>query len=138
MFINGLNLHEIKSEIFFDYKGDFDLNASMAIGPVEQKTNLAYKSLDDFDSYINAIDISYDSEDNILTGYLYKTNTTKFKVVKRSPFGKSANYMKEIVEYNERSCDIPISEMCFIICISYYNITIHTEKLRHFIRKEKY
>ena len=138
MYINGLNLHEIKSENFFDYTGDFDLNGSMVIGPVEQKTNLSYKSLDDFERYINETDISYDSEDNILTGYIFKMNTAKFKVVKRSAFGESANYMKEIVEYNERSCDIPTSGMCFVICINYYNITIYTEKLRHSIRKEKY
>ena len=40
IFLNGLSLHEIKNEILLDYKGDFELNGSTVIGPVERKTNL--------------------------------------------------------------------------------------------------
>ena len=40
--------------------------------------------MDDFESYINAIDIDYDSEDVIFTGYIYKLNTPQFNVVKPS------------------------------------------------------
>ena len=55
-YVNGLNLHEIKSEILEDHTGDFELIGSMLVGDVEQKTNNRFKNVDDFESYINAID----------------------------------------------------------------------------------
>ena len=76
-----LNLHEIKNEILQDYTGDFELNGKMNIGPVEHKTNIRFKNMDDFERYINAIDIDYDSEDVTFFGYLYKLDTPQFKVV---------------------------------------------------------
>ena len=63
-YVNGLNLHEIKNQILEDYTGDFELIGSMLVGEVEQKTNIRFKIVDDFESYIIAIDNSgYDSED---------------------------------------------------------------------------
>ena len=120
IFINNLNLHEIKDEILHDYSGDFELNGKMIVGPVEHKTNIRFKNMDDFERYINAIDIDYDSEDVTFTGYLYKLNTPHFKVVKRSAYGKGSNYMQESVEYHGQNCYIPTSGMCFIKCIKYF------------------
>ena len=71
-YVNGLNLHEIKNEILEDYTGDFELIGKMIIGPVEYKTNIRFKNMDDSERYINAIDVDYDSEDVIFTGYVYK------------------------------------------------------------------
>ena len=69
--VNGLYLHEIKSEILEDYTGDFELIGSMLIGEIEQKTNMRFKNTDDFETYINAKDNGgYDSEDVIFTGWL--------------------------------------------------------------------
>ena len=79
-YVNGLNLHEIKNEILEDFTGDFDLIGSMLVGEVEQKTNIRFKNVDDFESYNTAIDNSgYDSDDVIFTGWLYKLNTPEFK-----------------------------------------------------------
>ena len=62
--VNRLILQEIKSEIFEHYTGDFELIGSMLIGEIEQKTNIRFEKLDDFETYINAIDNGgYDSED---------------------------------------------------------------------------
>ena len=78
-YVNALNLHEIKIETLEDYTGDFELIGSMLVGEIEQKTNIRFKNVDDFESYINAIDSSgYDSEDVIFTGWLYKLNTPEF------------------------------------------------------------
>ena len=52
-YVNGLNLHEIKNEILEDYTGDFELFGKMIIGPVEYKTNIRFKNMDDFERYIN-------------------------------------------------------------------------------------
>ena len=117
IYVNNLNLHEIKNEILHDYTGDFELNGKMIVGPVEHKTNIRFKNMDDFENYINAVDVDYDSEDVTFTGYVYKLNTSHFKVVKRSEYGRGTNYMQEINEYHGQNCYIPTSGMCFIKCI---------------------
>ena len=81
IYVNNLNLHEIKNEFLQDYTGDFELNGKMIIGPVEYKTNIRFKNIDDFERYINAIVIDYDSEDVIFIVYVYKLDTPRFKVV---------------------------------------------------------
>ena len=43
---------------------------SMLNAEIEQKTNIRYKNADDFEKYINAIDVDYASEDVIFTGWL--------------------------------------------------------------------
>ena len=42
IYVNSLNLHEIKNEILQDYTGDFELNGLMIIGLVEHKTNIRF------------------------------------------------------------------------------------------------
>ena len=135
--VNNLNLHEIKNEILHDYTSDFELNGKMIIGTVEHKTNIRFKNMDDFERYINAIDIDYDSEDVTFTGYVYKLNTPHFKVVKRSEYGRGTNYMQEIVEYHGKNCYIPTSGMCFNKCINYFTKKDYTEEFLTFIRSEQ-
>ena len=112
-------MHEIKNEILHDYTGDFELNGKMIIGPIEHKTNIRFKNKDDFKRFINAIDIDYDSEDVTFICYVYKLNTPQFKVVKRSAYGKSTNYMQETVEYQGQNCYIPTRGHCFIKCFKF-------------------
>ena len=130
-------MHEIKNEILPDYTGDFELNGKMIIGPIEHKTNIRFKNMDDYESYINAIDIDYDSEDVTFTGYIYKMNTPQFNVVRRSAYGRGTNCMQEIVEYHGRNCYIPTSGMCFIKCINYFTKKDYTEEFLTFIRSEE-
>ena len=137
IYVNNLNLHEIKDEILQDYTGDFELNGEMIIGPTKHKTNIRFKNMDDFERYINAIDVDYNSEDVTFTGYVYKLNTPHFKVVKRIAYGKGTNYMQEIVEYHGRNCYIPTSGMCFIKCINYFTNKDYTEEFLTFIRSEQ-
>ena len=97
-YVNGLNLHEIKIEILEDYTGDFELIGSMLVGEIEQKTNIRFKNVDDFERYINAVDNSgYDSEDVIFTGWLYKLNTPEFKKANRSQYGRGTDFKQDIV-----------------------------------------
>ena len=66
-YVNGLSLHQIKSEILEGYTGDFELIGSMLIGKMEQKTNIRFKNVVDFETFIKAIDNGgYDSEDVFL------------------------------------------------------------------------
>ena len=56
-------MHEIKNEFLQDYTGNFELNGLMIIGHIELKTTVRFKNMNDFENYINAIDVDYDSED---------------------------------------------------------------------------
>ena len=99
IYVNNLNLHEIKNENSQDYTQDFEFNVLMIIGPVEHKTNKTYiriKNMNDFERYINAIDIDFDSEDVTFTGYVYKFNTPQFKVVKRVLMVEVVNICKKL------------------------------------------
>ena len=78
IYVNSLNLREIKNEFLQDYKNDFELNGKMIVGPIEHKTNIRFKNMDDFERYINAVDIDYDSEDVTLIDYVYKLKTPDF------------------------------------------------------------
>ena len=119
-YVNNLNLYEIKNEILQDYTNNFELNGKIIIGPIEHKTNIRFKNMEDFERYINAIDIDYDSEDVTFSGYVYKLYTPHFKVVKRSAYGRGTNYTQKIVEYLGQNCYIPTSGMYFIKCINYF------------------
>ena len=136
-YVNGLNLHEFKNEILEDHTGDFELIGSMLVGEVEQKTNIRFKNVDDFESYNNAIDNSgYDSEDVIFTGWLYKLNTPEFKKVNRSQYGRCTDFKQDIVEYIGNNCYIPTSGNCFIKCINSFTKKHYTEEFLTFIRTE--
>ena len=109
----------------------------MNVGPIEHKTNIRFKKMDDFESYINAMDVDYKSEYVTFTGYVYKLNTPQFNVVKRSAYGKGSNYMKEIVEYCGHISYIPTSGHCFIKSTKYFTKTDYTEEFLTFIRNEQ-
>ena len=137
-YVNALYLHEIKNEILEDYTGDFELIGSMLVGEIEQKTNIRFKNVDDFENYINAIDNSgYDSEDVIFTGWLYKLNTPEFKKVSRSQYGRGTDFKQDIIEYKGNNCYIPTSGNCFIKCINYFTEKDYTEEFLTFIRTEE-
>ena len=69
MNVNGSKAHEIESEFSPDRTGDFELNGLTISGRVEHKTNTRFRNMDDFECYINARDIEYDSE--VVTFTLY-------------------------------------------------------------------
>ena len=128
IYVNNLNLHENKNEILQDCTRVFELNGLRIIGHIEHKTNIGFRSMHDFETYINAIDVDYDSEDVTFTGYVYKLKTPQFNVVKGSAYGKGTNYMQEIVEYHRQNCYIPTSGKCFIKCINYFTKKDYTDE----------
>ena len=79
----------------------------MLVGEIKQKTKIRFKSMDDFESYINAIDNSgYDSEDVTSTRYIYKLNTPEFINAKRSHMVK-AQMLKKV------SLNTPVTNVVF-------------------------
>ena len=119
-YVNGLNLHEIKDELLEDYKSDFDLAGFVLIGEIEQKTNIRFRNVGDFETYTNDIyNGGYDSEYVLFTGWLYKTNTPEINKVNRSQYGRGTDFKQDIVEYIGNNCYIPTSGTCFEKCINY-------------------
>ena len=104
IYVNSSNLHEIKNENLQDYTSGFELNGLMIIVHVQHKTNIRFKNVDHFESYINAVDNDYDSEDFTFSGFVYKLSTPQFNAVKRSAYAKGTNYMREIVQFHGRDC----------------------------------
>ena len=111
IYVNNLNLHEIKNEILEEYTGGFELNGKMIIGAVEHKTNIRYKNMNDFENYLNAIDIDYDSDDVTLTGYVYKLDTPNSKLLNEALMvevlitcKKLLKIMDKTVIYQLREC----------------------------------
>ena len=94
--------------------------------------------MDDFESFTNAIDNDYDSEDVTFTGDVHKLNTPQFNGVNGSQYGRGTNFRQDVVEYIGNNCYIPTSGNCFIRCINYFTKKDYTEEVRDFIRNEKY
>ena len=101
------NLHEIKEEILLDYVGEFEMIGSLKIGDQNRQTQIRFRNMDDFETYINSIDRDYDSEESIFNGYIYKIDTPQFNKVIRSQFGNGCSFDKIIVEYRGNNCFIP-------------------------------
>ena len=70
----------------------------MVIGPVEHKINIRSKNFDDFENFIKAVDIDYDSA-----------------------YAEGALYMQEFVEFISNNCYIPTSGNCFTICVIFFH-----------------
>ena len=49
-------LHEIKQEILIDYTGEFEVVCSLKVDDQVRQIHIRFKNIDDYESYINAID----------------------------------------------------------------------------------
>ena len=70
----------------------------MLIGEKEQRTDTRFKTVDDFESHINAIGADYDSEDVIFTDWLYILETHEFDKVNRTHYDRGTDFKEDIVE----------------------------------------
>ena len=114
----------------------------MVIGPVEPvyvlETNIRFRNMDDFEKYMNAIDVDYDTEDVTFTGFVFELITPQFNVVNQRAYAKITNSLQEVVEYRGQNCFIRISGMCFIKCINYFTDKDYKKEIQDFIKIEKY
>ena len=101
------NLHEIKQEILQDYVGEFEMVGNLKVGDQIRQTHIRFRNINDYEAYINAIDLDYDSEDAFFNGYIYKINTPQFNKVNRSQYGNGCSFDKIIIEYLGNNCYIP-------------------------------
>ena len=124
---NSLNLHEINSEVLSDFTDDFEMTVSMLIGEVEQKRTIRFRKIEDLETYITAIDVDYDREDVIFTGWLFKLSTPHLNMVSRSQYGRRTDFEQKIVEYINKICYIPTSVNCSMKCFNHPTVKDCTE-----------
>ena len=112
--VDHKNSHEIKKEILVDYDGEFEMVGNIKIDDQIKQTHIRFRNINDYESYINAIDQDYDSEDANFNGYIYKIITPQFNKVNRSQYGNGCTFDKKIIEYRGNNCFIPSKRYCFV------------------------
>ena len=93
--------------------------------------------MDDFESFINAIDKVYEAEDAIFNGYNYKINHPQFNLVNRSQYGKGSDFKHQIIEYRCVTCFTPSKRYCFIKCVNFLTDGDYKQHYLDFIRNGK-
>ena len=137
IYVNNLNLHEIKNEILLHFVGAFEMVGNLKVGDQIRQTNIRFRNMDDFEAYINSIDEGYDAEGAIFNGHIYKIITPQFNKVNRSQYGNGCSFDKIIVEYRGNNCFIPTKGYCFVKCFNYLTGQDYKQKYLDFIRSEQ-
>ena len=110
---------------------------NLKVGDQIRQTNIRFRNMDDFESYINAIDEGYDAEDAIFIGHIYKIKTPQFNKVNRSQYGNGCDFKHEIIEYRGNNCFIPTKGYCFVKCINFLTGQDYKQQYLDFIRSEQ-
>ena len=84
----------------------------LSIGDQNREKHIRFRNIDDYESYIIAIDQDYEAEDAFLNGYIYKYFTPQFHLVNRNQYGDGCDFKHEIIEYRGNNCFIP-AKGCF-------------------------
>ena len=114
------------------------MTGSLLIGELEQKLTIRFTNVNDFETFVNAIDDSgYDSDDVTFRGWFYKLNTPEFNKVNRSQYGRGTDYKQDIVEFIGNNCCTPASGNCFIKCNKYFTKKDYTQEFSTFIQTEQ-
>ena len=136
IYIDNLNLHEIKNDFMRDYDDVFEMNGTLKVGEQIRQTLIRFRNMDDYEAYINSIEQDYDSDDTIFNGYINKINTPQFNKVNRSQYGNGCSFDKIIIEYRGNNCFIPTKGYCFVKCINFITGEDYIAQYLDFIRNE--
>ena len=129
--ITKKNIYEIKNRMK-DTKG-FDLFGNITIEGVTRKTNMRFRSVQDFEAYIEKIDDKYDGDEVIFTGQSIEYDVPQFNPVKRSNYGKRTIYLADIEEYHGNNCFITTG---ILKCINFLIDRDFTKEYFEFITSE--
>ena len=126
------NLQESENEILLDYTGEFEMVGNLKVGDQIRQTHIRFRNIDDYEAYINSFDESYDAQDALFNGYNYKINTSQFKKVNRSQYGKGCDFKHEIIEYRGNNCFIPTKGYCFVECNNFLTGEVYKQQYLDF------
>ena len=100
------------------------------------QTHIRFRNFIDYESFINAIDQKYESEDATFNRYIFTTVTPHCKLVNRSQNGNGFDFNYEIIEYRGNNCFIP-KGYCFVKCINFITGEDYKQQYPDFIGIEK-
>ena len=86
---------------------------------ITSEKHIRFRNMVDFESYLNAFKIDYDSEDVTFNGNVYEINTPQLSLVNRSQYGNGCDFRKETTECLGNRCFTPTKGYCFVKCIRY-------------------
>ena len=120
MYVIRLKLHENQNEFFSYFTGDFEMIEKIIKRELEQKTNIRFRNIADYESRIKTKDSAgYHSNDVVVTGWLHKLFTPEFNRVDRCQNGRGSEFKQDIDEYIGNSCYIPTCGNCFTNCVNH-------------------
>ena len=131
------NLHEIKNELR-DYAGEFEMVGRLKIADQTRETHIRFRNIDVYETYINAFDQGYESEDAVFSSFFHKINTPQFSFIYRSKYGNGYDFKRQNFEYQGNNCFTPTKVSCFIICINSLTGKDYKQQRLDFQRKEKW
>ena len=132
--IDKKNIHEIRDSLE-NIDHEFELIGNIKLNNEKRKTTMRFQNIDDFDTYIEKIDLKYDAGDVIFEGDLYIIEK-EFNKVNRSNYGTGSNHLYDIQEYHGKNCYIPTSQNCFLKCINYLTGKDYKNEYFQFINSE--
>ena len=130
-------LNEIRNEILVDNTFEFEMVGFFVIGGQNRQTHNGSRNIAEYEAYINAICQDYESEDAIFNGYIYKIDTPRFILVKRSQYGNGCDFKHKIIEYQGHNCFIPAKGYCFVKCIIFLTVQDFKQQNLDFFKNEK-
>ena len=131
------DVNEIKNELLLDYTSELEMVGELSIADHIRQTHIGFGNINDYESYINAIDQDYESEDGVFNGFVYKLNTPQFNLVIRSQYGNGCDFKRVIVKYRCNTCFIPTKGYFFIKCNNFLTGEDYKQQYLDFIRNEK-
>ena len=105
---------------------------------------MRFRSVQDFEAYIDKINDHYDGDevqsiDDHYDGDAIQSiefDMPEFKTVKRSNYGKGTNCLADIEEYHGSNCFMPTGNNCFLKCINYLTGKDYKKEYFDFIANE--
>ena len=96
-----------------------------------------FKKNEHYESYVILIDMNYDADDTISTGYISELNTPEFKKVNMSDNRKGTEFKQDIVEFVGNICYVPTSRSCFVNCIKHLTGRNYKQMVFDYVTDEK-
>ena len=79
-----------------DYFKDFEMIGKLQVGEHIRETQISFTKNFEFEAFISAIDMEYDSEGAIFLSCFYKIDRPQFKLVNKSGYGEGTDFKQDI------------------------------------------
>ena len=90
------------------------LASTLRIETVIQKTPKPFNNLGDYKDYKDQLQIKYDGDHLVFTGFLTEFYNPPSDETTRSEYGNGSDFLIEIKEYQGEKCFVPTRRKCFL------------------------